>query len=114
MRSSSSLLNADDDTCAGEGSDIGRSLEPERASHIDVEANAAHLSRVVEVEAAIARTKVDPRIQRIVDRAYDLPVGMSADAKSADIGIRRQAEAVAEIVVIAPGDSRIFASRDLL
>src|SRR5215471_16098316 len=51
--------------------------------------------------------KVDPRRRGVVYRAEQLPVAVSADAKPADIAIGGQAEAVAEIVVVAPGDQRI-------
>ena len=60
---------------------------------MDVEADAADLRRIVEVEAAIAEVRVSP-LSGIVDRADELPVGMRTDAKSADISLRRAAEPV--------------------
>jgi hypothetical protein len=51
--------------------------------------------------------KVDPRVERVVDRADKPPVDMCADAEPPDLAIGGQAEPVAEVVVIAIADQRI-------
>jgi hypothetical protein len=55
--------------------------------------------------------KVDPRVEGVVDRAGELPVGMCADAETAEIAIGGQANAVIKIVVIASGEQRIAPAR---
>src|ERR1700730_14673118 len=79
----------------------------DRAFHVDVEAQIAVARLIVKIEAAITQMKVDPRVESVVDRADDLPIAMGADAEAADIAVGGQAEAVAEIVVIASADQRI-------
>ncbi|HYZ39326.1 MAG TPA: hypothetical protein VE687_01710 [Stellaceae bacterium] len=47
-----------------------------------------NLGRVIEVHAAIAEVKVNPGTEGVIDRADQLPIGMSADTKTAEIAIR--------------------------
>jgi hypothetical protein len=65
----------------------------DRPFHVDVEAQieAAALC-IVKVEAAVAEVQVYPWGRRIVDRADQLPIAMSPEAKAADITIADQAE----------------------
>src|ERR1700751_432163 len=79
----------------------------DRSPHVDVKAQIAVICRIVKVEAAIPQMKVDRRVDGVVDRADQLPVGMRADAETAEIAIGAQAEAIIEIVVIASGEQRI-------
>ena len=75
--------------------------------HVDVEAQITVACRVVKIETAIAQVKVDPRIERVVDRAHNLPIGVRAEAEPAEIAICGEADAVAEIVVISSSEQRI-------
>jgi hypothetical protein len=60
---------------------------------VDVVAQVeAAARRIAEVEGAVTEVKVDPRGERIVDRADQLPIAMSPEAKAADITIADQAE----------------------
>ena len=45
----------------------------------------------------VAEVQVPRWVKGVVDRAQDLPIGMRADPKAADIAIGRQSEAVAEV-----------------
>src|SRR5215472_2540839 len=74
---------------------------------MDVEAEPALASGNVEIEAAIAELDVQPWFGEVVDRAEHLPIDMGADPEAAEIAIRSQTEAVAEVPVIARGDQRI-------
>ena len=78
---------------------------------MDVEAQIAVARLIVKIEAAIAQMKVDPRVESVVDRADDLPIGVRADANPPDIAIGGQAEPVAKVVVIATADQRITPTR---
>src|SRR5271170_4899528 len=78
-----------------------------RAFHMHVEAERAAARLVVDIQTAIAELQCPPWLQRVVERAGDLPVSMCGDAKTADIAIRGQPEPVAEIAVIAANDQRI-------
>ena len=74
---------------------------------MDVEAKPAFASGNIEIEAAIAEVQVPRWVEGVVDRAEDLPIGMRADPKAADIAIGSQPEAVVELAVIARADQRI-------
>src|SRR6516164_11423124 len=74
---------------------------------MDVEAKPAFASGNIEIEAAIAEMQVPRRIEGIIDRAEQLPIGMRAAAMAAEIAIGGQPEAIAEVAVIAPADQRI-------
>src|SRR5215472_13769094 len=74
---------------------------------MDVEAEPALASGNIEIEAAIAELDVQPWFGEVVDRAEHLPIDMGADPEAAEIAIRSQTEAVAEVAVIARGDQRI-------
>src|ERR1700730_9282895 len=87
------------------------SAREDRAFHVDVEAQIAVACLIVKIEAAITQMNVDPRVERIVDRADELPVDMRADPEAADIAIGRSAEPVAKVVVIATADQRIAPAR---
>jgi hypothetical protein len=73
---------------------------------VDVKAQIAVTRIIVEIEAAITCTKVDPRVESIVDRADDLPVDVRADSETADIAVGSKAEPVAKVVVVATADQR--------
>src|SRR5215469_14168893 len=78
----------------------------DRPPHMHVETKTASASRNIEIEAAIAEVQVPRWIEGVIDRAEDLPIGMRADPKAADIAIGRQPEAVAEVAMIARADQR--------
>ena len=48
--------------------------------------------------------QVEPRPQRIVDRAEQLPIEMRPDTKAAKIARSRGTKPVSEVIMIAPGD----------
>src|SRR5215471_7162140 len=79
----------------------------DRPPHMHIETKAAFASRNIEIEAAVAEVQVRRWTERVVDGAEDLPISMRADPKAADITIRRQREAVAEVTVIARADQRV-------
>src|SRR3984893_1154437 len=81
---------------------------------MDVEAQIAVARRIVKVEAAITQVEVDPRVERVVERADHLPVGMRAEVETADIAIGAQAKPVAEIKVISADDQRVAPAGSLV
>jgi hypothetical protein len=91
---------------AGPGSEL-EGARKDRPPHVDVEAKPAFTSRNIEIEAAIAEVQVPRRAEGIIDRAEHLPIGMRADPKAANIAIRGQTPAVAEVPVITRTDQRI-------
>jgi hypothetical protein len=62
---------------------------------------------VAEIQAAQTAMQVDPRVERVVDRAHDLPVNVRTDPKAADITVDRPAEPVAEVAVVTRADQRV-------
>jgi hypothetical protein len=82
-----------------------------RALHVNVESQIAAARLIIEVEAAVAELQLQPRVGGVFGRADDLPIAMRADPEPADIAIGRQAEAVAEIVVVASAQQRITPAR---
>src|ERR1700738_1105356 len=106
-------------TAASPASTPDDASEPESAGedrppHMDVEAQIAVARCIVKVEAAITQVEVDPRVERVVERAEPLPVGMPAQIESADIAIGAQAEPVAEIEVISSADQRVAPAGSLI
>src|ERR1700751_2898117 len=72
-----------------------------------VKDNPAFAPGNTEIEAAVAEVQVPRRVEGVVDRAEQLPIGMRAAAMAAKIAIGSQPETTAEVAVIAPADQRI-------
>ena len=51
--------------------------------------------------------QIDPRPQRVVNRAEQLPIEMRSDAEAAEIGVGGGGEPVSEIIMIARGNQRV-------
>jgi len=54
---------------------------------MDVKAKPTFASGNIEIEAAVTEAQVPRWVEGVVDRAQDLPIGMRADPKPADIAI---------------------------
>src|SRR5205085_8985068 len=93
-------LSAIDANCGSKTEGAG----DDRPSHVDIEPKPAFASGNIEIEAAITEVQVPRWVEGIVDRAQDLPVGMRADPKAADIAIGGETPAIAEFSVIAGAD----------
>src|SRR6516165_10740178 len=80
---------------------------------MDIEAQIeAAASLVVEVDAAVAQVKVDPRLHGVVDRALQPPIAMGGDTKAADIASGSQPEPAGkkpagEVDMISTANQRI-------
>jgi len=54
---------------------------------MDIEAKPAFASRNIEIEAAVTEVQVPRWVEGIIDGPENLPIGMRADPKAADIAI---------------------------